>query len=444
MIFSDVYWISSNTKKMDRVLQKELLNCYKPTRFMPNIVQNVINKFRYNFKKIDVIVRLNHNYYPNDEKTVRELIRLSRWKKSVNIDTLNCYSAKISPNHINKLLQIKSVKCLYLDAEVKALLNTANASAKIPFAWKMDCTGKGVTTAVMDTGIYPHKDLTTPFNRIIAFKDFINNKSLPYDDNGHGTHVAGAIAGNGIGSKGLYKGPAYDSFLVGVKVLDRYGSGRLSNVLAGLEWCIQNKQNFRIRILCLSLGTKADNSYKNDLLCEAVEKAWNAGIVVCAAAGNDGPDPHTISTPGIHPRIITVGATDDKNTENRSDDTVADFSSRGPTIDHFAKPDIVSPGTHVISLRAPNSYLDNQLKSARVEKGYFMLSGTSMSTPICCGLIAVMLENNSMLQPDQVKEIITKSAWNMGMDQNSQGAGHIDAQAALSQISSVTKMPSCI
>jgi serine protease AprX len=284
---------------------------------------------------------------------------------------------------------------------------------------------------VLDTGIYPHDDLVKPQNRIVAFKDFIRKRKKPYDDNGHGTHVAGDIAGNGYGSKGLYKAPAFESTVAGVKVLDKYGSGRISTIISGIEWCLENKDRFNIKAICMSLGSQAVQSYKEDILCEAVAKAWEAGILVCVAAGNEGPEKGTISSPGIDPRIITVGAANDKNTILRSDDEIAAFSSRGPTIDGLNKPDIVCPGTNIISLRSPNSYLDKQLTSSRVSKCYFTLSGTSMATPLCCAAAALLLEKDPKLTPGQVKEMITQSSQDMGFDRNTQGRGYLDIQRLL-------------
>src|SRR5690606_33155351 len=173
-------------------------------------------------------------------------------------------------------------------------------------------------------------------------------------------------AGNGFQSEGLYAGAAPEADIVGVKVLDFSGGGRLSTVIRGIEWCIENKEKYGIRILSLSLGSPALESYRHDPLAQAAEKAWHKGIVVCAAAGNDGPNRGTISTPGNHPLIITVGAVDDRNTVSREDDVRAPFSSLGPTPDGLIKPDIYAPGTDIISLNAPGSELEKMLFESRV------------------------------------------------------------------------------
>jgi len=428
MLFSETRWIRSNIKKLDIPLRKELLNIYKHRKHSICFLNNLINKIRYNLRKFNVIIRFDNDSSP--ESLVRNKdTRNIKIKKSSVFKSMNLYGARLTPKKINALLEADSVSNIYLDRKYKALMDIASPSLKASFAWNMGLSGKGITTAVVDTGIYPHEDLIKPINRILAFKDFVGRKSKPYDDNGHGTHVAGDIAANGHSSQGKYKAPAYESNLVGVKVLNKYGSGNLSTIISGIEWCIENKDTYGIRIICLSLGAEAQSSYKDDILCEAVEKAWKSGIVVCAAAGNDGPALSTIDSPGIDPLIITVGAAGDENTPDRSNDIIAPFSSRGPTkVDNLPKPDVICPGVNIISLRSPGSYSDKTSKSSRVDNYYTNMSGTSMATPLCCSCIALLLQKNPSLTPDQVKEIITGSAEDIGYDRNAQGYGYIDIE----------------
>jgi serine protease AprX len=321
-----------------------------------------------------------------------------------------------------------SIKKIHTDREVHALLDIARPSVKANAPVVKDLSGKGITIAVIDTGIYAHKDLA---GRIKAFKDLTSNKSASYDDNGHGTHCAGDAAGNGSVSNGKYKGLAPQADLVGVKVLNRAGSGSLSTVMAGVQWCIDNKDRYNIKIITMSLGSSAAVSAGEDPMVSIVEKAWDQGIVVVVAAGNEGPDEKTISSPGISPKVITVGAMDDKNTIDRVGDNVASFSSRGPTIDGLIKPDILSPGVNIISLRSPNSYLDKLNKANRVSNDYFTLSGTSMATPICAGVVALILQADPTLTPDQVKQRLLESAEDWNLASNVQGKGYIDAEKAI-------------
>ncbi len=273
----------------------------------------------------------------------------------------NAVCGHLTSDMIRKIKDYKAVNRIFYDREINAFLDIATKEIGArAIQEQLGLTGKGIHIAVVDTGIYPHQDLTKDTNRIVAFKDFVNDKNEPYDDNGHGTHCAGDAAGNGLMSDGKYTGPASGASLIGVKVLDKNGGGRLSAMLKGIAWCIKHKEEYNIRIISLSLGAKAYDSYRDDPLSQAVQSAWHQGIIVCAAAGNDGPKPKTINTPAVNPFIITVGAASDQNTETRADDVIADYSSRGPTIDSLIKPDLYAPGTDIISLLAPGSTIEKQ------------------------------------------------------------------------------------
>jgi len=269
-------------------------------------------------------------------------------------------------------------------------------------------------------------------------------KTSPYDDCGHGTHVAGIIAGNGKMSNGQYKGVAPEANLVGVKVLDNTGGGRSSDVIAGIQWVVQNKATYNIKVINLSLGAPATQSYATDPLSQAAEAAWDAGLVVVAAAGNNGPEPGTINTPGINAHIITVGAVDDRGTVDTGDDVIAGFSSRGPTIDGLTKPDLVAPGVNITSLAADTSYLPKKNSGSRGKPGkalqaitqskpqqttifdyYVTMSGTSMATPMAAGTAALLLEQNPNWTPDEVKKQMMGTAVDMGFAPNEQGAGEV-------------------
>lgn len=325
---------------------------------------------------------------------------------------------------IPELAKSKQVKRIWYDAQVKSLLNTAVPTVCGFGVKKTGFTGKMVTIAILDTGVYPHGDLKYPTNRIIAWADFINNKPLPYDDNGHGTHVAGIIAGNGAGSFGKYCGMAPDANLAVVKVLDQNGNGSLSAIIEGIDWCIRNREKYNIRVINLSFGGVAQDSYRTDILCRATSKAWENGIVVCTAAGNDGPEVGTVNTPGINPRIITVGNLDHRRTVIYDDDRVHPTSSRGPTRDRVKKPDLLAPGTKVISLRLGG--------------GYRSLSGTSMAVSLVSGAAALILEKEPKLQPDQVKRILLKDSRRLKSDYSEQGVGVINLEKILANPSSIS------
>jgi serine protease AprX len=304
------------------------------------------------------------------------------------------------------------VRKIWHDTKVRTLLDSAVPTAGGAKAHDLGFTGKDITVAVIDTGISPHPDLIYPESRIVAWNDLLNGRSTPYDDNGHGTHVSGIIAGNGAASRGKYTGMAPEAKLVGIKALDREGSGNTSDVISALEWCIENQKTYNIKAINLSLGSTAQDSYRQDPLCRAVSAAWNSGMVVCIAAGNDGPDSRTINTPGITPNAITVGNLDDKETVDVSDDVISNSSSRGPTIDGIVKPDLVAPGTNIMSLRAGG--------------GYRRLSGTSMAVPMVTGAVAQTIQKWPSMKPDQIKGTLLRNARNLGLDATYGGSGALN------------------
>ncbi|GAB3057902.1 S8 family peptidase [Virgibacillus ainsalahensis] len=342
--------------------------------------------------------------------------------------SVNGIRGHLTPGILKQIKDHDAIDRIFYDRMVTAFLDVASTLTGAKNVHEQHgFTGKDVTIAVIDTGIHPHEDLTNSTNRIIAFQDFVNDEKDPYDDNGHGTHCAGDVAGNGHLSNGEYIGTAPQANVIGVKALDEDGSGRLSTIIVGIEWCMENKETHNISIISLSLGAPAYESFRDDPLSLAAQEAWHNGIVVCAAAGNSGPTASTISTPAINPFIITVGSTNDQDTEERADDVIADYSSRGPTIDSLIKPDIYSPGTNIIAALAPGSALEKQLPEQIIDENYIQLSGTSMATPICAGIIALMLEANPNLSPNDIKSIL-KASSHPTLDDH---WGYIDAESAI-------------
>lgn len=434
-----VQMVRANADKLERTLREEILNLYKPFKWTPCFLHRYFEGSLKKRKKLSVIIEFEKGCYEKGCNEIETVMKKHVKNKIRNhFSRVSCCSADITPNGLEDMLSsCRQIKKIYLNREVKAFLDVAVESARANNVVRRSqkLTGKGVKIAIIDTGIYPHQDLS---GRITDFVDFINNRTDPYDDNGHGTHCAGDAAGNGAASSFRYAGPAPEANLVGVKVLDKLGSGSLETVMSGVDWCIQyNEDNpFRkIDIISMSLGSSPQHfgDDSNDPMVQIVNAAWDAGIVVCVAAGNEGPNSGTIASPGLSEKIITVGALDDMDTaDTRNDDDVADFSSRGPTIYGDKKPDILAPGVNIVSLRAPNSYLDKLQKASRVENDYFTLSGTSMATPICAGVIALMKQNDPGLSPSKVKEALMAGAdlWR-DRDHNKYGAGYINASRSI-------------
>jgi len=257
--------------------------------------------------------------------------------------------------------------------------------------------GKGVGVAVIDTGVAPHYDLIKPQNRIVAFKDLLASKEIPYDDDGHGTHVAGIIAGNGYTSC-KYTGTAPCADIIAIKALDESGNGTESDILAALQWIVNNGQFYSIRVINLSLGIKVEPPYDDDPLIKGANAAVRYGYSVITAAGNNGPGKCTINSPGTSPLVITVGAADLTHCEEDGEIKVASFSSRGPTFTGDSKPDLVAPGVDICSLDGKNP------------KGYAVQSGTSMAAPVVSGVAACLYAMRPDLSPAQVKQILVQDA----------------------------------
>lgn len=427
-MYSDrhIHWLRRYNRKLDSALRRKLMARFRPRRYVPCFLHRMVSRLINDLAKEKIIIEMNSAVSRNDLESWAEICRQKRYGKvNRQFKTFHGFAMQASGRGIQQMVQDDRVKKVYLDREVRALLDVASPSTRAEQVWAENVTGKGVTVAVLDTGIHPHEDIK---QRIVAFKDFINQSQEPYDDNGHGTHVAGDIAANGLSSAGQYRGPAPEAQLVGVKVLNKTGGGSLSTLIEGVEWCIEHKQKYGIQVLNLSLGAQAISSWEDDPLCRIAEQAWAEGLVVCAAAGNEGPDSGTIGSPGMAPSVITVGAMDDQNTTDRSDDEIAAFSSRGPTTDGLEKPDVVAPGADIVSLRAPGAFLNKQLGG---DGAYVSMSGTSMSTPVCAGVVALMLEAAPHLTPDEVKNILQQTAEDRGEAPNVQGRGYIDAQKAV-------------
>jgi len=275
--------------------------------------------------------------------------------------------------------------------------------------WAQGDTGAGVNVAVLDTGIDPVPDLA---GRLVGGVDLTGGGN-PFDDQyGHGTFDAGLVAGDGASSNGQYMGEAPGAGLVAIKAAGASGQTDLATVIAGVGWAIANQQALNIRVLNMSLGYEPIESTALDPLDIAVESAWNAGIVVVVSSGNAGPFNGTVLSPGDDPMVITVGALDDLAQTDVADDVMTTFSSVGPTNpDGWIKPDLVASGRSVVSLAAPGSTIYSEYPSARVGTGNFVGSGTSFSTAITSGAVALLLADHPNYTPDQVKAALLASTW---------------------------------
>ncbi len=369
-----------------------------------------------------VIVQLNEDYkIENIEKIV------GAFKLKYKYQYIEAFAGTLNKGQIIAMSKMPFVKNISLDRKVKAFNNTATYwheadEVANDFGFDGDRDGNpasysidDVVVSVIDTGIdASHVDLDN--DKVIYFKDWVNGDTLPYDDHGHGTHCAGTIAGTGD-SNSDYKGVAPGSALIGLKVLDQRGSGSTSDIDAAIEWCINNKDQYGIDVISMSLGSSgsSDGTDSTSILCN---QAMDSGIVTVVAAGNSGPDTYTIGSPAASEKAITVGAIADVGENGYFQ---ANFSSRGPTADGRIKPDVSAPGYYVMSVEANTT------------DGYTEMSGTSMATPYTAGTVALMLDANPNLTTTEVKNKIMDTSFDLGVSGKDvdYGYGRIDTHEAV-------------
>ena len=426
---------------------------------------------------VDVIVQ--YRTPPAEEQHSKISLRGGQFKRGLEL--INGAHYSVTARALEQLAADPDVVYITPDRPIHALLDYAIPTVYADVARQNGYNGGGITIALIDSGVEDRPDLdaaTTKKSqtqtRIVYNQSFVPGEDAT-DGYGHGTHVAGILAGNGQKSSGAgftrtFFGVAPNAEIVNLKVLDSSGVGTDSAVIAALQQVVKLKKRYGIRIVNLSLGRPVYESYTKDPLCQAVENAWANGIVVVVAAGNAGRNNSagtngygTITSPANDPYVITVGAMKTNGTASRADDTMASYSSKGPTlIDHIVKPDLVAPGNRIISL-AEGGYLQrnsmigvNLVDNAYYDPNasgtslfYYKLSGTSMATPMVSGAAALLLQKYPTLTPDQVKARLMKSASksfptystvydaSTGISYTTQydiftvGAGYLDVWAAL-------------
>jgi serine protease AprX len=377
--------------------------------------------------RVEVIVQLGENTSP---AAGRSLVSRFDGRTTGEVRLINSLSARMSAGEAVRLAQQDGIRAVSLNSVVKKtalpdyklLLTSFNESAQSPTSWSDGYTGEGVGVAVVDTGIQGDLPDFRESEKDSASRVIGSAVTNPYattagDSFGHGTHVAGIIAGNSTNRpatdplRGKYAGVAPNANLISVKVSDEDGESTLLDVIYGLQFIVDYKGTYNIRVANLSLESTVAESYKTDPLDAAVESAWLNGIVVVAAAGNRGTDPDAVSyAPGNDPYAISVGGVDDAGTKGTVDDVLADWSSRGSTQDGFEKPEINAPGAHIVSNLSPNSDFSSMCPSCIVSGQYIRAGGTSMAAPVVAGAVANLLQKRPGLTPNQVKAIVMQTA----------------------------------
>jgi serine protease AprX len=359
---------------------------------------------------------------------------------------INAFAAEMSAGAAYQLAESPEVRWISIDAEVKSsLLGLGNNNKVdpinyyldtlgIPSVWQQGLNGAGIGVAIIDSGVARDNDFTD----LALNMGFNLNSITPVDLYGHGTHIAGIVAGNGKDSNGKYKGIAPGATLVGLKVSDDLGLAFESDVVKALQWIYDHKAQYNIRIINLSINSGVEASYHTSPLNAAAEILWFNGVVVITSAGNSGEQNgySTIHAPPANdPFLITVGASDERGTSSVSDDVVAAYSAYGTTADGFLKPDIIAPGTGIYSVRSTLSpwailYPDRLAGNGE----YFRLSGTSMAAPMVVGVVALMLQDEPNLTPDQVKYRLLNStvrSLSVSLDGSAVSFPYLDGAAAV-------------
>ena len=385
---------------------------------------------------------------PGAAATVAASLRGAGGRVVRDLQIVNGFAVELPNAALPAIAAIPWVERISADRVVAGTMERTGATIGASFVRQhLGYDGTGIGVAVIDSGVNAaHDDLNGGTPRVIRFVDFVGGQDAAYDDYGHGSHVAGIIAGNGYDSSGARTGIAPGAHLFLLKALDANGRGRISDVIAALDYAVANKEALGIRIVNLSVATGVYESYTTDPLTLAAKSAVASGLVVVASAGNNGRSQRGttqyggITSPGNAPWVLTVGASSHMGTDDRADDTVASFSSRGPgSIDYAAKPDVLAPGVGIESLTDPASTLyaamGPNLLTGTVSTGYFpymSLSGTSMSAPVASGTVALMLQANPALTPNAVKAILQYTAQpRSGYDMLTQGAGLLNARGAV-------------
>lgn len=369
--------------------------------------------------KIDKML-LNMVYFLESDKKwecivkAYDYIRLKNILLHYKIEILNEYQFIKS---FRILADKKQISLLSNMTQVKFISSVSKASVLMQISKKIlgieNCslTGKNLTVAFIDTGIYEHGDFVVGDKRIKYFKDFINGKEICYDDNGHGTFVAGVCCGNGALSCGKYSGIAPQANIVSLKALNGLGEASADKILNAMEWVYNNHRQYNIKVVCMSFGSEPLGF--NDPIMAGADALWQEGIVVVAAAGNSGPEYQTIKSPGVSSKIITVGGFDDNRLSQEEFDEhyfeIAEFSSRGPAFQRF-KPDLIAPSVDIVSCGR--------------EKPYVTLSGTSVATPMIAGCALLLLEREPYLKPNDVKRKLLTCCKPISYNKNLEGNGY--------------------
>lgn len=381
------------------------------------IIKNILSQKKV--KSIPVIIIAKK---PIDSIIESRLIRLGL-KIKYRLGFINSIAGNFPTRNIDKLTSILEIKRVIYDNSLHLMGSTNSIKdSYIKYSYyKSDLCGKGVGIAFVDSGVFPHPDLTHPRNRITAFCDFINNIENPYDDSGHGTAVIGCACGRSI--DGNFLSLAYESSIICAKAFNSLGIGLYSDILASMQWILDIKDIHSIKITVLPFGTK-EIHLKYDILSIACEAMWKKGIFIVSCSGNLGSFDQSVTSPGSSPYVYTAAGCDISDYPIKN----ANFSGRGPSIYNIDKPDCIMPCVSIPTLNANTLYIPNKKDSdkIRINPCYTYITGTSVAAALTGAACAILYEKREIKSPDEAKSILKKCTTSLNLLKNIQGNGIID------------------
>lgn len=379
---------------------------------------NIKELMKINLKrKLPVIV-----LYSANQKGVKSKILYNGGKIKYEYNNVNAIACDISPYGIDKLTEIPESRFIILDYKATLCLKNTQDALGLSTARLFNLTGKNIGIGLVDSGVYPHPDLTFSREAVVFFKDLINGFEKPYDDNGHGSFLSGCIAASGYSSSKQYMGISPDACLCVIKAFDASGNGFMSDIIKAIDILIEEREKHNIRIICLPFEFQNLSQFKLNPLEAIIKKSVELGITVIVPSGNFGPQPYSIYSPGNMKEVITVGGVSYDTKQNNS---ICSFSGRGPTKNGTLKPDIVAPCMNITSLSSNTSYNPMLKIKPVLNTPYTTKSGTSIACAIITGICALILEKTPTLTPQDLKAILGISTVSIKDNKFSQGKGMV-------------------
>lgn len=392
--------------------------------FGKKVDSNIKKIMKMNIKKrIPVVICFKGNGKSLENKIIYNGGKIKY--KYLHVSAISC---EISTLGVDRLTEIPEVLYVFIDYKASLCLKNTIDDVGLGSAKAFNLSGKNIGIGILDSGVYPHPDLTFQRNSIAFFKDLVNGMEKPYDDNGHGTFICGCIASSGYLSK-EYQGAAPDSNLCVIKAFDASGNGFISDIIKGIDLLIEEREKYNIRIICLPFEFPYIDNIKVNPLEEIIKTAVENKIAVFAPSGNLGPQPYSIYFPGNMAEVITIGGISYK--KGYGNPSISDFSGRGPLFNLIQKPDISLPCTNITSLSSDISYNPASRIKPELKTPYASKSGTSIACALAAGMSALILEKKPELTPQDLKSVLGVSTISIGENKFSQGKGMLQFEKIL-------------